>query len=103
MKVCKVEGCNTKHYSKGYCQKHYSYWKNHGVPVFIRPIILCSVGGCNRIQVSKGFCDKHYTRYKRHKDPLFTNHHNKSHTPVHNTWTGMKSRCYNKNQPGYKD
>lgn len=30
MKICKVEGCNGKHYAKGYCQKHYSQMKKYG-------------------------------------------------------------------------
>ena len=30
MKTCKVEGCNNKHYSKGYCAKHYQQIKKKG-------------------------------------------------------------------------
>lgn len=30
MKKCKVEGCNCKHYAKGYCSKHYMQYKRHG-------------------------------------------------------------------------
>lgn len=30
MKICTVEGCENKHYAKGYCAKHYKQFKNHG-------------------------------------------------------------------------
>lgn len=30
MKQCSVEGCNNKHYSKGYCSKHYNQYKKYG-------------------------------------------------------------------------
>ena len=30
MKTCKVNGCNNKHYCKGYCKKHYVQIQRHG-------------------------------------------------------------------------
>ena len=30
MKECQVEGCNNKHYGKGYCQKHYIQIRKYG-------------------------------------------------------------------------
>jgi hypothetical protein len=30
VKICKVDGCNDKHYAKGYCSKHYSQWQRYG-------------------------------------------------------------------------
>lgn len=30
MKMCSVEGCNGKHYGKGYCERHYQQFKKHG-------------------------------------------------------------------------
>jgi len=102
-KVCKAEGCETIAYSKGYCQKHYTYWKKHGIPIFIRPVVICKIEGCERIHASKGLCDMHYRRWLKYGDPLFSTHHLKSHDPAYRTWSGMKSRCLNSNQPGYKD
>lgn len=32
MKICKVDGCNRKYYSRGFCTKHYSRWLRHGDP-----------------------------------------------------------------------
>ena len=29
-KICKVEGCEKKHYCKGYCSKHYQQFKKYG-------------------------------------------------------------------------
>ena len=29
-KTCKVEGCEKKHYGKGYCRKHYQQFRKHG-------------------------------------------------------------------------
>ena len=29
-KICSVENCNSKHYGKGYCHKHYQQFKKHG-------------------------------------------------------------------------
>jgi len=30
MNTCKVEGCNRKHYTKGYCERHYLQMYNYG-------------------------------------------------------------------------
>ncbi len=30
MKICKLEGCDKKHYGKGYCAKHYMQLRTHG-------------------------------------------------------------------------
>ena len=30
LKICKVEGCNNKHYGKGYCAKHYMQQRQYG-------------------------------------------------------------------------
>lgn len=30
MRSCTVEGCNNKHYGKGYCKKHWQQWSRHG-------------------------------------------------------------------------
>lgn len=29
-RLCDVEGCYNKYYAKGFCVKHYAYYKNHG-------------------------------------------------------------------------
>ena len=30
MRTCSVEGCENKHYGKGYCHKHYQQFRRHG-------------------------------------------------------------------------
>lgn len=35
MKLCTVEGCTAKHYSRGFCTKHYARWRAHGDPTTI--------------------------------------------------------------------
>lgn len=37
MKICKVENCNYKYKSKGYCGKHWQRVKRHGDPNYINP------------------------------------------------------------------
>jgi len=30
LKYCSIEGCNNKHYGKGYCRRHYDLWRRKG-------------------------------------------------------------------------
>lgn len=32
MKTCSVEGCDKKHYGRGYCHNHYALWYRYGTP-----------------------------------------------------------------------
>jgi len=34
MRKCTVEGCDSKHYAKGYCVKHYMRFKKYGDPLY---------------------------------------------------------------------
>lgn len=33
MRYCEINGCDTKHYVHGWCQKHYERWRRHGDPL----------------------------------------------------------------------
>ena len=35
-KLCSIEGCEEKHYGKGYCSKHYRRFKKYGDALFIK-------------------------------------------------------------------
>ena len=63
MKICQITGCETKHYAKGYCKKHYAQIKNHGrlTPEKEHEVPKsCQVEGCENKYCSKGYCIKHY-------------------------------------------
>lgn len=75
---CKVAGCVSYHYSKGYCKLHYirfinkneldkpycAHDKNTLQPKF------CIIKNCNAKNNVKGYCSKHYYRLKNHK-PMY--------------------------------
>ena len=76
MKVCKIDGCNKKHYAKGYCSYHYERFRKYGDPeiVFPGPRIGCLVEGCGGEHFGLGYCRKHYERFKKYGDPLVVDH-----------------------------
>jgi hypothetical protein len=55
-KSCTVEGCDRKHYGKGFCSKHYASNRR------ANNTRQCSVEGCIRSYVSSGYCGAHYRR-----------------------------------------
>lgn len=74
----------------------------------------CSVDGCNNLgaltkkgtyRLSRGMCIKHYTRWLRHGDASKSNiaRDKRSFHPMYKTYKSMKNRCYNVNEPAYKD
>ena len=65
MKKCSVEGCDGKHYSLGFCNKHYKQYKKYGEVKEDRPEI-CSVEGCEEKHHALGFCNKHYMQIRNH-------------------------------------
>ena len=67
----------------------------------------CSIENCQRVAERKGLCFAHYQR-QRNGIPMDTPilHQGEipnRNTPLHNTWTNMKARCYNKNKKGYEN
>lgn len=59
-RICSVKGCGKKHYSRGWCQKH--YYSNRDVP-------QCAIAGCGKRSLAKGWCGAHYARWLRHGSP----------------------------------
>ena len=66
MKVCSVEGCNTKHYARGLCVFHYN--RHKAGTDLTRPYQrknaykTCTHQDCNLPHRCKGLCEVHYRR-----------------------------------------
>lgn len=103
---CLVEGCNNKHFGKGYCNKHYSRLKRNGTletKTMIDHPKECTVEGCTNKYHAKGLCIKHYNRYLKYDDTSYTKteKHSKNNTTEYYVWSHMKARCYNPNNKKY--
>lgn len=158
---CTIDGCSNKHLARGWCNKHYSSYKNHGDPLARDKAKElnrrgCTVGNCGVKIIARGLCSKHYDRWRHrggdlsttlvtemgtHKsctienckekgtvssrsgvetfnrgycnkhysklmkygDPLVVKRilHGGYNSPEYTSWTGMKQRCYNRNNTKY--
>ena len=60
---CKVEGCGSMTFAKGYCKKHYhEHRKGTRHKLRLRkPITICSK--CDQPAVSRGLCKRHYNQW----------------------------------------
>jgi len=75
----------------------------------------CSIEGCNskgsfnyngKEVFPKGYCFKHYQKYRKYGDPLHVINvkgENRMKHPLYNTYCGMIGRCFNSNNPKYKN
>lgn len=61
--------CDSKHYAKGYCRKHYMRLYTHGDPLFMlkprNPGAVCWIPSCDRPHYGKGMCNPHWQRMRR--------------------------------------
>lgn len=66
---------------------------------------ICKIKGCTDKYKGYGYCNKHYRRWLRYGDPLYLKQeqHGMRYTSEYKTWQAMKDRCYNKNNPRYKN
>ena len=74
MRTCAIEGCDRKHFGRGWCQMHHRRWYEHGDPLVTlhssdRPSV-CSVPSCERPHQARGYCNVHAHRDRRYGDPL---------------------------------
>jgi len=70
--VCKVDSCEGKHDSHGYCGAHQAKMKRHGSafgPFKGRVAKVCEVDGCNYRGSRYGYCSTHYKWMQRTGDP----------------------------------
>ncbi len=56
---CKIEGCNTKHYSKGMCQKHYQAARRRSAGMKEVGIIPTYLAAHQRVYVLRGKAKQH--------------------------------------------
>lgn len=64
-RTCSIDGCERKHYAKGWCQMHWRRVRSHGSTDYPRASKPCAVSGCESLLVAKGLCSKHYQRQER--------------------------------------
>lgn len=80
-RTCTIDGCDRKHYGRGWCGVHYQRWWNHGDPLLVKPQhrvrskgAVCAVDDCegdaSANGAARGWCGKHYGRWQRTGDPL---------------------------------
>ena len=69
---CSVDGCEAKHYGRGYCQLHWWRWRRYGDALVSRPrggprkpARPCHVPDCWRAVTCKNLCSLHYGRMMR--------------------------------------
>ena len=74
MRICEINGCESKHLAKGYCFKHYARLKRTGGLFKKTHSQYCSVEGCKKRYFAKGLCCMHYTRLRNHGDVLYGSH-----------------------------
>lgn len=80
-RTCKIDGCERKHYGRGYCSKHWQRLRTHGDPNYVTKHIpkKCKESGCSKTQIARGWCQHHYDAWRIHGDPL---HHEKNQKPT---------------------
>lgn len=77
-RTCSIDDCESKHYGRGWCHRHYQRWRKWGDPLTVveqnpRPE-QCEVDGCvkaaNVSGSSHGYCPAHTRRFRLYGDPL---------------------------------
>ncbi len=85
LRVCSIEVCYNKHYSRGWCHHHYQNWRLCGNPTPPKKQRkwlggVCDVDDCEREHSCGGYCQMHWERIKKNGEPgqaapLTTNEH----------------------------
>lgn len=70
-RICSIDGCERKHFGRGWCRLHYNRMSRYGRPDRLRhsqPDGKCSVEGCERDHHASGYCGTHLMRLRRDGD-----------------------------------
>lgn len=70
VRLCSIEGCDRKHYGKGFCNTHYAAARR-GPAEPHKAIRACAVEGCLRSHRAKGLCSPHYMEHRRASNPAY--------------------------------
>lgn len=99
MITCSVKDCSNKSRKRGWCDKHYQRWRNHGdaEKTLIRKV--CSVENCLDKHFGLGYCLTHYGRVKRHGDPSVTRKASPGHSKPWKDKDGYVMVPYQKGHP----
>lgn len=90
--TCRVDGCDRKATSKGWCNGHYQRVRRLGDPRAdvplrpIRPTVECAIDGCTADVHAKGMCKHHYEAVRRngHTERIASTHRKLSSCAVDN-------------------
>lgn len=67
--ICSIPDCNGEVRSRGWCNRHYLRWYNHGDPLGGKPVCAdkgpCGFAGCDEPAKVKGHCRHHYKQLWR--------------------------------------
>lgn len=62
--TCSIDGCESAALSRGWCNKHYLRWRQHGDPEWTAPPKpTCSA--CEAPAIARGLCPTHYAAWRR--------------------------------------
>jgi hypothetical protein len=77
MKTCTIPDCQSRVHARGWCNKHYLRWSQHGDASWCPPApqLICHVSGCDRPHIAQGWCLLHYQRWQKFGDPLIVKQH----------------------------
>lgn len=64
-RTCSIDGCDGEHVARGWCNRHWHRWRQHGDPLYVRPDRVCAEEGCARPYYARGYCHLHYGRLMR--------------------------------------
>lgn len=68
--TCSIDQCESKRFARGWCSKHYNYWRGSGDPLRAEaePGKQCADTGCTDARTAREWCVKHYQRWRKHGD-----------------------------------